>query len=94
MIQNARVMMEMAEFDARQNADVEIEVIEALRSDAAQIRLGVLMVLAQCALQQANESVRMRAFRAASVYTGMAARMTELVETHASSALPQFVAAM
>jgi hypothetical protein len=94
MFRNAAVMMEMAEFAARQDTGIELAVLEALRSDAAQIRLSVLIVVAQCALQQANESARMRAFRAASVYTGMAARMTELMQNHAASALPQFVAAM
>jgi hypothetical protein len=36
----------------------------------------------------------MRAFRAASMYTGMAARMTQLLQDHAAAALPEFVAAM
>ncbi|HEX4285522.1 MAG TPA: hypothetical protein VHZ28_10550 [Terracidiphilus sp.] len=90
---NARVMMEMAEFASR-HAGVDAEILERLRCDAAQIRLGVLTVMVQCALRTADENVRMQAFRAASIYTGMAARMTELLQAHAESALPQFVAAM
>jgi len=90
---NARVMMEMAEFAARHEG-VDAEMLETLRCCAAQIRICVLTALVQCQVQQANESVRIRAFRAASVYTGMAARMAELLRNHALTELPQFVAAM
>lgn len=38
--------------------------------------------------------VRMRAFQAASMYTGVAARMTEMLQSAAAPVLPEFVAAM
>lgn len=93
MYNNARVMIEMAEFAARHEG-VDAELLEALRCSATQIRLCVMTALLQCQLQQANESVRIQAFRAASVYTGMAARMAELLRNHALTELSQFVAAM
>jgi hypothetical protein len=93
MYRNAGVMMEMAEFAAR-NSDVDEALLETLRSDATQIRICVLKALAQYGIQRANESVKMRAFRAASMYTGMAARMRQLLQEHAAGALPEFVAAM
>ena len=91
---NARVMMEMAEFASRQSEDVDEELLETLRCNATQIRLCVMPIMAQCLLNHVNESARMQAFRAASVYTGMAARMAELLRSHAMKELPQFVAAM
>jgi hypothetical protein len=91
--QNAGVMVEMAEFAAR-NSEIDGMLLETLRSDATQIRLCILKSLAQYAVNHANESVRMSAFRAASMYTGMAARMAQLLQDHAASALPEFVAAM
>jgi len=94
MYQNSRVMLEMADFAARNNPDVDKLVIETLRSDAMQIRVCVLMCLAQYGFTQASEGVRINAFRAASMYTGMAARMTELLQNHAAGILPDFVAAM
>jgi hypothetical protein len=94
MFQNARVMLEMADFAARNNADIDRVVLETLRSDAMQIRVCVLMGLAQYAFSQASEGVRVNAFRAATMYTGMAARMTELLQNHAAGVLPDFVAAM
>jgi len=94
MYQNSRVMLEMADFAARNNPDVDKLVIETLRSDAMQIRVCVLMCLAQYGFTQASEGVRINAFRAASMYTGMAARMRELLQNHAAGILPDFVAAM
>lgn len=94
MYQNARIMLEMADFAARNSDTVDHELIETLRSDAMQIRVCVLMALAQYAFSQASEGVRVNAFRAASLYTGMAARMTQLLQENAAMVLPDFVAAM
>src|ERR1700751_4883432 len=41
MFQNARVMMEMADFAARNSPDVDRVLLETLRSDAMQIRMCV-----------------------------------------------------
>jgi hypothetical protein len=92
--QNAGVMLEMADYASRNSDSVDPELLWALRSDATQIRLGVLTVLAQYALSNASESVRMNAFRVASMYTGMAARMTQMLQQNAVTLLPDFVAAM
>jgi len=94
MYQNAGVMLEMAEFAARNSDSVDRELVATLHSDAMQIRLCVLMALAQYGWSQASEGVRVNAFRAASMYTGMAARMTELLQANAGNMLPDFVAAM
>ena len=94
MYQNARVMLEMADYAARNSDNVDRLLLETLRSDAMQIRLCVLMALAQYGFSQASEGVRVNAFRAASMYTGMAARMTQLLQDHAAVVVPDFVAAM
>jgi|SRR5579863_5448086 hypothetical protein len=93
MYNNASIMLEMADFAATTGA-VDPVLLQTLRSDATQIRLCVLLTVAQCTVSQASESVRYNAFRAASMYTGMTARMTQLLQDSGSSALPQFVAAM
>jgi hypothetical protein len=94
MYQNSRVMLEMADYALRHCESVNRELIETLRSDAMQIRVCVLMALAQYAFSQASEGVRVNAFRAASMYTGMAARMTQLLQENAAVMVPDFVAAM
>ena len=92
--QNARVMQEMADFAAKHCDSVDRLLIETLHSDAMQIRVCVLAALAQYAFRHASEGVRVNAFRAASIYTGMAARMTQLLQENAPVMVPDFVAAM
>lgn len=94
MFQNARVMLEMADYASKNGENVDRILLETLRSDAMQIRLCVLMALAQYGFSQASEGVRVNAYRAATMYTSMAARMTELLQEHAAVIVPDFVAAM
>ena len=94
MYQNAKVMLEMADYATRNCENVDRVLVETLRSDAMQIKVCVLMALAQYAFSQASEGVRVNAFRAASMYTGMAARMTQLLQENAAVLVPDFVAAM
>jgi hypothetical protein len=94
MYQNAKVMLEMADYATRNCENVDRVLVETLRSDAMQIRVCVLMALAQYAFSHASEGVRVNAFRAASMYTGMAARMTQLLQQNAAMLVPDFVAAM
>ncbi|HVZ83130.1 MAG TPA: hypothetical protein VG893_05600 [Terracidiphilus sp.] len=93
MYRNAGIMMEMADFAAR-HAGVDQVLLEVLRADAAQIRMGALKAILQYSIHQASESVRLRTFHVASMYTGMTAHMTEFLQNHAEVALPSFVAAM
>jgi len=94
MYQNARVMLEMANYAARCSGDVDRLLVETLHSDAMQVRICVLAALAQYAFSKAGDGVRVNAFRAASMYTGMAARMTQLLQESAAMVVPDFVAAM
>jgi hypothetical protein len=87
-------MLEMADYADRNGEGVDRMVLETLRSDAMQIRLCVLMALGQYGFSQASEGVRVNAYRAASLYTGMAARLTQLLQEHAAVVVPDFVAAM
>ena len=97
MYLNAGVMLEMVEYVARNielsNSNDHV-ILETLRRDAMQIRSEALRVLAHDAFNQASEGVRSSAFHVASMYTGMAARMTQLLRVSAPAMLPDFVAAM
>ena len=92
--QNAGVMLEMADYAARNSGSVDRKLLAALISDAMHIRLYVLIALGQYAFSQVNESICMNAFHAASIYVEMAARMTQLLQDQASAIVPDFVAAM
>jgi hypothetical protein len=94
MYQNAQVMLEMADYAAKNSETVDRLLLETMRSDAMHIRVCVLMALAQYGFTQASEGVRINAFRAAQMYTGMAARMTQLLQANAAGMVPNFVAAM
>jgi hypothetical protein len=94
MYQNAKTMMEMADFAAKNSDTVDRLLLETLRSDAMQIRVCVIMALVQYGFSKAGEGVRVNAFRAATMYTGMAARMTQLLQENNPMMVPDFVAAM
>ena len=94
MYKNARVMLEMADYAAKHCEGVDRLLVETLHSDAMQIRVCVLMALAQYAFSHASEGVRINAYRAAAMYTGMAARTTQLLQNYAAGMVPDFVAAM
>jgi hypothetical protein len=94
MYQNARVMLEMANYAVRHCEDVDRVLVSTLQSDAMQIRVCVLAALAQYAFTAASEGVRINAYRAAQMYTGMAARTTSLLQDYAAVMVPDFVAAM
>lgn len=94
MFQNARVMLEMADYAARNSDSVDRELLETLRSDAIHIRIYAGVALGQYAFRQLNESICVNAYRAASMYVGMADRMTQLLQANATGMVPDFVAAM
>jgi hypothetical protein len=94
MYQNAKVMLEMADYAARNSESVDHKLLETLRSDAMHIRVYVAVALGQYAFRQLNESICVNAYRAASMYVEMSDRMTELLQVHAAGLVPDFSAAM
>jgi hypothetical protein len=94
MYQNAKVMLEMADYAARNSESVDRKLLETLRSDAMHIRVYVAVALGQYAFRQLNESICVNAYRAASMYVEMSDRMTELLQVHAAGLVPDFSAAM
>jgi hypothetical protein len=92
--QNAQVMLEMADYAARNSDSIDRELLATLRSNALQIRACVYMALGQYAFSKASEGVRVNAFRSASTYARMAAQLTEFLHDSAPGMVPDFVAAM
>jgi hypothetical protein len=94
MYENARVMLEMADYAARHGDSVDPKLLATLRSDAMQIRVCVLSALAKYAFGQATENICVNVSRAASMYTEMATRTTELLAMNGREMVPNFVPAM
>ena len=93
MYQNARVMMEMADYAALSSDSVDSELLAALRSDAMQVRLSVLKALAKYACNQVNESTCLNVSHAAAMYVEMAARTTQLLQVSGGEMAHAFAAA-
>jgi len=94
MYKNAVVMQQMADFAARNCEGVDPVLVQMLHSDAMQIRVCVLYALVQYAFSHASAGVRVNAYRAASMYSEMAARMTCFMQEYAAVQVPNFVEAM
>jgi hypothetical protein len=94
IFQNARVLFCIADYAAGKGGGADPALLAGLRTDVVQIRLCVLMALAQYAFSHAGAGVRDHALRAASLYTGLAARITCLLQEKDATLLPDFVAAM
>jgi hypothetical protein len=94
MFQNAGVMLEMADYAARNSDSFDPHMLSSLRKDAMQIRVSVLEALARYSFCQVNEGICVNALRAASMYTEMTLRMTQMLQANAAGMVPNFVAAM
>lgn len=94
MYQNALIMQRMANYAVRNCDAVDRLLVETIYSDAIQIRVCVLMALALYGFTKASEGVRINAYRAATLYSGMAARTTHLLQDNAANYIPDFVASM
>lgn len=93
MYQNAKVMLDMADYATRNGSSIDRQVLAELRSDALQIRVSVVIALTQYAMHQVNERICSNALRAASMYKDMSTRMNDVLEGSGQLA-PQFVGAM
>jgi len=93
MFRNAQVMLDMANYAVRNCETVDRELVAALRSDALQIRVSVVVALAQYAMHRVNERICANALQAASMYRDMTARMSELLDVSGGQLAPAMVGA-
>ncbi len=92
--ENTSVMLEMADYAARNSESFDQQLLATLRREAMQIRILVLTAFVEFAFSAVNETIWMNALRIESAYAEMALRITELLEVSAPDALPGFVAAI
>lgn len=90
MYRNAGVMLELANYAARNSDSVEPDLLRKLRADAMCIRLCILKTIAEFALSTAQESICMQALRAESAYAEMELRVAEFLEANAPQVAPSF----
>jgi hypothetical protein len=92
---NAPILVQLADY-ATEHGDgaVPEELLESIRTDAFQIRMCVLMALAQHVLARSAVASRVSAHRATVAYTALLARMTAVFQDHSALLFPKFLDAM
>lgn len=91
---NAGVLLEMADYAARNSCALDPELLTFMRKEAMETRLLVLEVLGKYAVSAVSDGVRINVLRAESAYAEMTLRITEVLEANAPEALPGFICAM
>jgi hypothetical protein len=91
---NAPVLVQLADYAAVHGQGVPEELLESLRSDAFQIRICVLMALAQHVMSRSSVAAEVNAHRATEIYGAMLNRLTLLFQEHSTLLFPQYLQAM
>lgn len=91
---NAPILVQLADYAAAHGEGVSEELLESLRSDAFQIRICVLMALAQHILSRSSVAAEVNAHRATEIYSAMLNRLTILFQEHSTMLFPRFLDAM
>jgi hypothetical protein len=91
MYENARVMLDMANYAARNCANVDEVLLTELRKDAMEIRICVLIALTKYASSHVTEGTCANVSRAASIYADMAGRMAELMRAYGEPVASDYV---
>ena len=92
---NAPVLVQLADYAAENGSEaVPQELLESIRSDAFQIRMCVLMALAQHVFSRSSIAERISAHRATVAYTSLLARMTAVFQDYSALFFPKFLDAM
>lgn len=94
MYEHAGVMLNMADYAARNSDSVDRELLAAFRNDAMQIRVCVLTALARYACSQINENTCVSVSRATAIYADMVSRTAELLRMNGGALAPNFAGTM
>lgn len=94
MYKNAAVLVQLADYATEHGEGVSEELLESLRSDAFQIRICVLMALAQHVVVRSSVAAAVNAHRATATYSVLLARTTRLFQEHSAMLFPDFLQAM
>jgi hypothetical protein len=94
MYKNAPVLVDLADYAAEHGEGTDEELLERLRSDAFQIRLYVILALAQHAMSASSVGASVNAHRAAAAYSGMLARLTGYIQEHSAILFPSYLDAV
>ncbi len=96
MYSNAQVLVQLADYAAEHGNGEQVpeEVLASIRTDAFQIRMCVLMALAQHVFSSSSVAARVSAHRATQSYAALLARMTAVFQDYSAILFPKFLDAM
>lgn len=94
MYKNSPVLVQLADYAAEHGEGVDQEMLEALRSDAFQIRLCVLLALAQYTFSASSVGASVNAHRAVATYSAMLFRLTAFIQEYSTPLFPSYLDAV
>jgi hypothetical protein len=94
MYKNAPVLVQLADYAAEHGEGVDQELLQGLRRDAFQIRLYVLLALAQHMLSASSAGASVNAHRATATYSAMLFRLTAFIQEYSTSLFPSYLDAV
>src|SRR3984885_12749811 len=94
MYKNSPVLVQLADYAAEHGQDVDDVLLEGLRSDAFQIRLCVLLALAQYMLSSSTVGASVNAHRAVATYSAMLVRLTAFIQEYSTPLFPSYLDAV
>ncbi len=94
MYKNSPVLVQLADYAAEHGEGVNEEMLEGLRSDAFQIRLYVMLALAQYVLSASSVGASVNAHRAVSTYSAMMVNLTAFIQEYSTPLFPSYLEAV
>jgi hypothetical protein len=94
MYKNSPILVQLADYAAEHGEGVNVEMLEGLRSDAFQIRLCVMLALAQYVLSASSVGASVNAHRAVATYSTMMVNLTTFIQEYSTSLFPSYLDAV
>jgi len=94
MYNNAPVLVQLADYAAEHGQGVDQKMLENLRSDAFQIRLCVMLALAQHVMSASSQGASLNAHRATATYSEMLVSLTAFIQEYSASLFPSYLDAV
>ncbi len=94
MYKNSSVLVQLADYAAEHGEGVDQDMLEGLRSDAVQIRLCVLLALAQYLFSASTAGASVNAHRAVATYSAMMVRLTAFIQEYSTPLFSSYLNAV
>ena len=94
MYKNSPILVQLADYAAEHGDGVNVEMLEGLRSDAFQIRLCVMLALAQYVLSASSVGASVNAHRAVATYSTLMVNLTAFIQEYSTSLFPSYLDAV